>query len=373
VTSLEAYRREEFPITAEWAYFNHASTGPMPQRSARAMQDLAEGQMLRGGLDYRRWIDAVAGLRDAAARLIHAAPEEIAVISNTSQGISFIANGVRWNPGDIVVGVADEFPANYFPWARLEARGVRLRWVPLQHGCVELDELDRSCEGARLLAVSYVQYFSGFRVDLDAVGEICRRRGCRLVVDSIQGLGPFAIDVKRSGIHALSNGGQKWLLGPEGSGFLYVDRNWLPELDIVEFGWTNVAGFPAYSKDPTLRPDAGRFEGGTLNGFGCAGLRASIELLLEVGVERLSEQVHTLAERLLEGAQAKGYQACAARERASGSGIVSICKEGVDAAALAKRLLEEKIVVVPRHGYLRVAPHFYNTAREIDRLVELLP
>jgi selenocysteine lyase/cysteine desulfurase len=373
VVSLEEYRREQFPVAEEWAYFNHASTGPLPRRTARAVQELAEGQMLHGGLDYRRWNEAIAGVRSAAARLIGAGPDEIAIVTNTSEGLSYIANGVDWRPGDVVAGVADEFPANYFPWARLEKRGVKLRWVPLRGGRIDLDELDTACEGARLLAVSYVQYVSGFRVDLDAVGEICRRRGCLFVVDSIQGLGPFPVDVKRSGIQALSNGGQKWLLSPEGTGFLYVDRDFLPEVEIVEFGWTNVAAYPSYSKDPALRPDAGRFEGGTLNGFGCAGLRASIELLLEIGAERLSEQVHTLGERLLECARSKGYEPCAQRDRPSGSGIVSLRKEGVDPVELARRLLSDKIVVIPRHGYLRVSPHFYNTLEEIDRLVGLLP
>lgn len=329
--------------------------------------------MLRGGLDYRAWLDAVAGLRSAAGRLMGAGADEIAVTTNTSQGLSFIANGVDWKKGDVVVGVADEFPANYLPWARLEKRGVKPRWVPLREGRVELDELDRACEGARLLAISYVQYVSGFRVDLDAVGEICRRRGCLFVVDAIQGLGPFPVDVKRSGIHALSSGGQKWLLSPEGIGVLYVDRGFLPALDIVELGWTNVAGYPRYSKDPALRPDAGRFEAGTLNGFGCGGMRASIELLLEVGVERLSEQVNRLAQRVYDGAREKGYRPAAERDRESGSGIVSIRKEGVDAAELARRLLSDKIVAIPRFGYLRVSPHFYNTVEEIDRLVALLP
>ncbi len=370
---LEACRSEEFPVAKEWGYLNHASTGPLPRRTAEVVQRLAEGQMLRGGLEYRAWLDAVSGLRTAAARLIHAEPREIAVTTNTSQGLGFLANGIRWKPGDVVVGVADEFPANYFPWARLEERGVELRWVRLREGRLELEDLDRACEGARLLAVSYVQYVSGFRADLDAIGEICRRRGCLFVVDSIQGLGPFPVDVKRSAIHALSNGGQKWLLSPEGTGFLYIDRDLLPELDIVEFGWTNVAGYPQYSKDPALRPDAGRFEAGTLNSIGCAALRTSIELLLEIGVERLSKQVGRLADRLYQAAQDKGYKPRARRDTPSGSGIVSIRKPGVDSSELAKTLLAERIVAIPRFGYLRVSPHFYNTEGEIDRLLDLLP
>ena len=336
VTSLETYRREEFPVGQEWIYFNHASTGPLPRRAAKAIQALAEGQMLRGGLEYRAWLEAVDGLRSAAARLIHAAPEEIAVTSNTSQGLSFIANGVRWRPGDIVVGVADEFPANYFPWARWKTAASRS--AGSLFGTAALTSMSSTGPAPEhdSLAISYVQYVSGFRVDLDAVGEICRRHGCLFVVDAIQGLGPFPIDVKRSGIHALSSGGQKWLLSPEGTGFLYVDRELLPELDIVEFGWTNVAKFPEYSKDPTLRPDAGRFEAGTLNSFGCAGMCSSIELLLEVGVDRLSEQVNLLADRLYHGAKAKGYEPRAERDRASGSGIVSIRKEASTRRSLPK-------------------------------------
>ncbi len=368
---LAAYRKE-FPVGDGYVYLNHAATGPLPRRSAEAMQALAADQMTAGSMHYRDWLAVYAGLREAAARLIGGGPAEIALTKNTSEGLSFVANGLGWRPGDVVVGVSGEFPANYFPWARLADRGVELRWVPLRNGRIDLEELDRACQDARLLAVSFVQYLSGFRLDLDAVGEICRRRGCLLVVDAVQGLGPFPVDVKRSGIHALSASGHKWLLGPEGCAFLYLDPALMEQLEVVEMGWTNVRGFPLYSTELDLRPDAGRFECGTLNTIGCSGLKASIELFLEAGVEAISRQVLTLAAQTAFGARERGFELAAERDDASGSGIVSIRRADVDSSAVAARLAEQKVSISARHGYLRVAPHFHNTSEQIDRFFELL-
>ena len=369
---IERYR-DEFPVLDEAIYFNHASTGPLPRRTAKAMQGMLEGQMLHGGLDWRDWNAAVQEAREAAARLLNADPLDIALTKNTSEGLSFVANGLDWRPGDVVVGVRDEFPANYFPWERLQARGVEVRWLDLVNGRLDLDQVDEACRGARLFAVSYVQFLTGFRLDLDAAGEICRRRGCLFIVDAVQGLGPFPVDVRSSGIHALSASAHKWLLGPEGAAVLYLDRELAEKLDPIEFGWTNVVGFPKYSKEEELRPGAGRFECGTLNTVGAYGLRESIGLFLEIGVSTVAERVSALAERIAAGAAERGYSLAARRDRASGSGIVSIRKDGVDATQLAARLLEEKISVSPRMGYLRAAPHFYNREDEVDRFLSLLP
>ena len=195
---LSVYR-SEFPITESYIYLNHASVSPLPRRVVRAMNDFAEDVMLNGTAHTASWSQCYSGLRSAAARLLAAGPDEIAITKNTSEGLAIIANGLPWRPGDVVVGIKGEFPANYFPWLQLERRGVKLRWLELHQGRVELDELDRACQGARLLSLSFVQYVSGFRVDLDAVGEICGRSGCLLVVDAVQGLGPFPVDVKQAG------------------------------------------------------------------------------------------------------------------------------------------------------------------------------
>jgi selenocysteine lyase/cysteine desulfurase len=223
------------------------------------------------------------------------------------------------------------------------------------------------------LAISYVQYVSGFRIDLDALGEICRRRGCLLVVDAVQGLGPFPVDVKRSGIHALAASAHKWLLGPEGLALLFVDRDLIPQVRPVEFGWTNTAGWRTYSRDPELRAGAARYECGTMNTIGCFGFRASLELFLEAGVERVGAQVDHLAGLIASGAAERGYEVMTSREDGSGSGIVSIRKAGVDSAAVVRKLVENDVSVSPRFGWVRAAPHFYGNEADVAKVLELLP
>jgi selenocysteine lyase/cysteine desulfurase len=369
---LTSYR-VEFPITKSTVYLNHASVSPLPRRTADAMRAVIEDVEVLGLKNYGRWMETVSVLRSAAARLLGCASDEIAITKNTSEGLSFVANGLDWRPGDIVVGIRDEFPANYFPWLRLEKRGVRLRWLDLRNGRVDLEDIDRACDGARLLAISYVQYLSGFRLDLDAIGEICQRRNVLLVVDAVQGLGPFPVDVKRSGIHALSASGHKWLLGPEGCAITFIDRNLMPHVEPVEFGWTNVVGSEQYSHDPSLLPDARRYECGTLNTVGIHGLHASLNLFHEVGVERMADHIHALAQRTVEGAAAKGYEPMITHDRASGSGIITIRKEGADSAAAVRGLDDAGISTAHRFGWIRVAPHFYNSEADIDTLLEGLP
>jgi len=329
--------------------------------------------MLNAGMVYRDWLACYDGTREAAASLVGARAHEIALTKNTSEGLSFIANGLDWRSGDIAVGVREDFPANVFPWTRLGPSGVKLRWLELRDGQLDYDEIDRACEGARLLAVSFVHYLTGFRLDLERVGEICKRRGCLFVVDAVQGLGPFKVDVGRAGVHALSASAHKWLLGPEGSAFLFVADELGEQVEPIEFGWTNVTGFPEFSREENVRPDAGRFECGTLNTVGYYGLRESLGLFLEAGVERIQDKVDGLAQSVLEKCQEKGYEAATVRAPENGSGIVSVRKAGVDAASVVAGLADKRMSVSTRHGWIRASPHFYNTEEEVDQLVELLP
>lgn len=366
--------REQFLASQEYCYFNHAAIAPLPRCTGDAMRAQVADAMLHGVHGFQRWVEDCEALRRAAAAMLQCESGEIAVTKNTSEGLSAVANGLDWRPGDIVVGLASDFPANYLPWRALQTRrGVRFRSLEFRDGALDLADLDRACEGARLVALSYVHFLTGFRWDMAAVGEICRRRGCLLVVDAVQGMGAFPIDVKACGLHALSASGHKWLLGPEGCGVLYIDRDWMHEVEPMEFGWTNLEGFEAYRCDGRLRPDAGRFECGTLNSVGCAGLRASIEFLNSIGTQTTSTAIHGLVERLLDGARVLGYEAAARRDRSNGSGIVSLRKPGVNSAATVGMLLANRVSTSERMGWVRVAPHVYNTSAEIDRLLELLP
>ncbi len=371
VEDLHIRYRHEFPVTAELIYLNHAAVAPLCRRSADAMKRLAEDACTHGSLHYDKWMQTYDALRISAAQLINASHDEIAIVKNTSEGIATIAVGLEWKRGDRVIAFREEFPANYYPWLRLEQRGVQLTWLSIYD---PIGKIAEALPGARLLAISFVNYLSGYRVDLDAIGKLCREHGCFFFVDAIQGMGAFPIDVEASGIDALAADGHKWMLGPEGNGVLYVRRKWLDSIEPVEFGWTNPANYADYSsRDMTLRPDAGRYECGTLNTIGCFGLQAALDLLLEMGVENIAVAVGALADRLATGLQAKGYELMVERTPHTSAGIVSFRHPDRDCRLIVSDLKRQGIMAAPRQGWVRMSPHFYISPDDIDKVLQALP
>jgi cysteine desulfurase/selenocysteine lyase len=334
------------------------------------MQGLIDDALSFGSIHYQTWMAAYERLREAGAKLINASGSEIAIVKNTSEGISMIAAGMKWKTGDVVVAFREEFPSNFYPWKRLEPMGVEVRWLSVEDS---LDRIDEACRGARLLAISFVQYLSGHRVDLNAIGEICERRGTIFFVDAIQGMGAFPLDVNAAKIHALAADGHKWMLGPEGCGILYVRRDFQDQVEPVEFGWTNTAQYFDYSsRDMTLRPDAGRYECGTLNTVGCFGLAASLEFLLEVGIERIAPAVQSRADQIYDGVRRLGFETLAERTPATGAGIVSFRKAGVESALIVRKLKDANISVAGRQGWVRAAPHFYISPADVEQVLDVL-
>jgi len=369
--TLQTRYGDEFPVTSELIYLNHAAVAPLCRRASEAIKHLADDVCRYGSLHYDRWVEGYQGLRQAAAKLINASPAEIALVKNTSEGIAIVAQGFDWRPGDRVVAFREEFPANYYPWARLEKRGVRLSWLSIYD---PFDKIAEAISGARLLAVSFVNYLSGFRMNLKAIGEVCQQRGCFFFVDAIQGMGAFPIDVEACHIDGLSADGHKWMLGPEGNGVLYVRRHWLDSIEPVEFGYTNTARYADYGlRDMTLRPDAGRYECGTLNTAGCFGLRAAMEFLLEVGVANIAYEVQAIADQLAAGVRQKGYQLMIERTPDTGSGIVSFRHPSVDCRSIVSELKRNRILAAPRQGWVRMSPHFYIGPGEIEQVLRVLP
>ena len=363
--------REQFPVTKELIYLNHAAVAPLCQPAADAMKWLAEDACLNGSLHYGQWMESYEGLRASTARLINASPDEIAIVKNTSEGIATVALGIDWKAGDRVVAFKEEFPANYYPWLRLEKRGVSITWLSIYD---PVDVIAEAIPGARLLAISYVNYLSGYRVDLDRIGKVCHENACFFFVDAIQGMGALPLDVEAGYIDALAADGHKWMLGPEGNGVLYVRRKWLDSIEPVEFGWTNPAGYADYSsRDMTLRPDAGRYECGTLNTVGCFGLRAAIDFLLEVGIENVAANVLGLADQLESGARAKGYEVIVPRSENTCSGIISIRHPELDSRMVVSELRQKRILAAPRQGWVRMSPHFYLTSEDIHQVLDALP
>lgn len=355
--------RSQFPSASNLIWLHHAGVSPLCRAAADAMKALADDAVEWASAHYAAWGETCGNLRLSAARLIGASPGEIAIVKNTSEGIATVQMGIDWRRGDRVVAFREEFPANFFPWKLLEARGVQVDWLSIYD---PLDRVAAVCKGARLLAVSFVNYLTGHRVDLEQLGRICSDNGTLFFVDAIQGLGVFPIDVEAMRIDGLASDGHKWLMGPEGCAILYVRRDRQDEIYPAEFGWTNVAGYQDYaSRDLALRPDAGRYECGTLNTIGIYGLQAAIDFVHRVGVEEIGRLVLANSRILAEGLTDLGYELSRPWEAGTASGIVSFRRDGAEPDEMARRLRRANMHAAVRQGWLRLAPHFYQEESEM--------
>jgi selenocysteine lyase/cysteine desulfurase len=245
--------------------------------------------------------------------------------------------------------------------------------VPAEEGRVSQESILRALTSrTRVVTVSFVQYLSGFRLDLEKLGQACAAHGCLLFVDAIQGLGAFPVDVKRANIAGLAADGHKWMLGPEGAAVLYVNRQVMDRIVPSEIGWMTVRHWSDFSRrDLSWRDDARRYECGTLNTVGVYGLGAAVNLLLEVGIPNIAERILDLTDRLRSGLLAQGHSVFGPRARAEASGIVSFVPRRGEAERLLEKFVAHRVQVAARGGMVRIAPHFYNTEEEIDRVLEL--
>ena len=370
----------EFPVLGSMTYLNHAAVAPICGRAAEALKRYADQAATESYLTAG-WYRRVTEVRSLAARLIGArGPQEIALIPNTSTGLSMVANGLKWSAGDEVVITGVEYPANRYPWIDLaHRRGVRVVEVP-QHadGRIDVEDVVNAITNStRVVAISHVQYASGHRIDLKPISDVAHMAGAYLCVDAIQSVGVLPVDVQAMGIDFLAADGHKWMLGPEGAGVLYCHEDLAPNMHPSVVGWMNMVNAVDYGNyDYTFQPDARRFEAGTWNIGGFLALAAALDMILEVGVDVIWARVDALNTRLCEGLADKGYRVFTPRRDAgerSGIVVFEAAEGGPSAAEIVKRLAEKKIAVALREGRLRVSPHFYNSRAQIDALVAALP
>jgi selenocysteine lyase/cysteine desulfurase len=366
--------RDEMPVTRRWAFFDHAAVAPISGRAQRAIGDYAADLAENGDVNERRWLDRIEEVRRLAGQLIGADPLDVAFVKNTSEGIGIVAEGFPWQAGDNVVTAQEEYPANIYPWLNLQGRGVEVRLVASRDRRLWLDDIRAAIDArTRIVSLSFVEFASGFRNDLDALGGLCRQRGVLFLVDAIQGLGVLPLDVQRTPLDFLAADGHKWLLGPEGAGIFHVRRDLLDRLHPVGIGWNSVVGCRDFSRiDFQLKPHAGRWESGSLNVAGITGLGASLAWLLEIGIEAIAGRVRELTDYLCERATQAEMEVYSSRRPEDKSGIVSLVLPGTDVRQAVRRCRAEGIVVNQRAGRLRVSPHCYNTAAEIDQLMSVL-
>lgn len=366
--------RAEFPFVAEWAYLNHAGVSPLARRVSAAMQALLDDNgraLVDWDPDHGRALLDTG--RATVARLIGATPDEIAWVQNTSVGLNLIAQSLPLRPGDNVILCNIEFPSNVYPWLNLERRGIEVRLIPPDGGGLSLAAAEAHADArTRVITTSAVQFLTGYRADLAALGELCRARNMYFVVDGIQSLGHMPTDVRAWKVDFLAAGGLKSLMGPPGQGFLYVRRERLEELQPVFAGPLSVANWEDWlDYNLTFRSGAARFEQGTYNYMGIAGLVEAIQMLLSLGLEKVDAWMRHLTDRLIADLDRYGYRILSNPDPRYRSAIISFAVPGSPEAAF-ERLKGARVMTAVRAGYVRVSPHCYNTEDEIARVGEVL-
>ncbi|MFH1311766.1 MAG: aminotransferase class V-fold PLP-dependent enzyme [Candidatus Eisenbacteria bacterium] len=367
--------RKLFPIAERLAYLNHAAVSPLSVRVRGAIRKQLDEQVEWGVLAEQRWVKRAEEARKHAAGLLKAKPSEISFVTNTSQGLNLFARGITWKRGDNVVLPRVEFPANVYPWLSLEDQGVRIKFVPEREGRIIVEDIERAIDRrTRVVAVSFVEFSSGYRNDLELIGKLCRKRGVYLVVDGIQGVGALDLDVRKCRIDALSAGGHKWLLSPQGSGIFYCSSRVVKKLKHPMPGWMSVVGWQNYYEfDYKLFPDSRRYESAQLNFLGITGLLESLKLVNSLGIHDVETRVIAVTDHLCDLLRSGGFRIYSPRESGEKSGIVSFYPRKHKAEAVHGRLLKRGFVTSARQGRIRVSPHLYNTFEEMEKLVRALP
>ncbi len=383
---VRALLRELMPVSKKYAYFDHAAVGPIPRPAAEAIQKWSNQSLYDGDVFWPEWSAAASRLRISAAKLLNCQSNEIALIPNTTFGINMIAQGYTWIGPPLkesVVVLSNEFSSNLLPWLALERRGVEVRKVAVnEFGVVSLDAIREAIDKTtRLVAVSWVGYLSGFRLDLAKLCEMVHSAGAQLFVDAIQGLGVFPLNTQEISIDYLAADGHKWMLGPEGAGLLFIRQKNLERLEPLMQGWGSLQMAGKFqTKDMVLKNDASRYEGGSANHVGQIGLSESLQILLDHGCHQednlIASAVLENAANIEEGLKSAGANVFRARSDRNVdselSGILTFEVPGLDPNELRNVFQKEEIVLSVRHNRLRVATHAYNNQEDIDRLVTTL-
>lgn len=371
-------RQRYFPISKSKIFMAHAAVAAMPGPVAEAMNRFIRGHS-EDFPEYPETLALIRQTRESAARLVHASTEEIALLGPTSLGLSLVANGITWSPGDEIVCYLDDYPANVYPWINLREKGVVVRFVePAQVGELTVETLDRVLTPkTKLVALASCSFISGFRIDISAIGKLLRERGILFCLDAIQTLGAFPTTVEY--VDFLSADAHKWLLGPVAIGVVHVRKELFDLCRPTLLGAWNVKGlgYVAQNKIEFVE-GAQRYEPGILNYPGIAGMKAAIDFLLEIGIEKIAERILSIRNRLVSGLGELGFQSLGVNQApANQSGIVTVSHPTRDIASAHQRLRENQVICSPREDrqgnhYLRFSPHFYNTEDEVDRVLELL-
>jgi selenocysteine lyase/cysteine desulfurase len=366
--------RQYFPVTDQLIYLNHAGVSPVSLQVKQAVETFLEESTQKGILAVEKWYRRAEEIRQKISEFVGAGKDEITFVRSTSHGLALVAEGIDWKEGENVVTASCEFPSNVYPWLNLARRGVETRLVQPRQGEVHLSDIqDHICSKTRVVSLSWVEYQNGFTNDLEAVGSYCHERGIYFCVDGIQGIGALPLNLSELHVDFCSADGHKWILAPEGVGFLYVSERVMDRIHPVIVGWHSVKNALDFENLAfTLREDARKFEEGSHHMMGIFALGAAVNLLAEIGVSRVWGHVSALCDQAVDGMQRKGYEILSPLAEKKRSGILTFRSKRRSTPELFRRLTEAQMVVAVRAGGIRISPHFYNTAEEMERFLEIL-
>ncbi len=365
--------RKEFPHTQSgMVYLNHAAVSPLSFRVRDAVDRYQTRRALKGIEPYPWILKTIQETRELLAQMIGARADQIAFVLNTTDGLNIIAQGIDWQPGDHVLINDLEFPANAYPFLNLRRRGVVVDVLHARDYKITTDAIAECLtDRTKLVSLSHVQFATGAKADLTAIGKLCRERDILFAVDAIQSLPHTSLDVERDNIDFLACGGQKWMMSDTGIAFIFVSDRALERMHQGYLGWLSIENpFDFTLRPEELRPGAGRFENGTLNFAGITALNASLKLFFEFGLKEMERAVLDLTGYLIDRLAQRGIEVITPKDEREHSGIVSF--NFPDAEKVFERLHNQNIIISLRQGRLRVSPHFYNTEEEIKKLMAAL-
>ncbi len=369
--------RKLFPAAQKYTYLNSAAVSPMPSVAVEAVLSQLKDVSENGTLNYTDWIATKDRARGLIAEMLNVRADQVAFLRNTSDGFASVANGLTWQKGDNIVSFEREFPANFYAWRMVRDRfGVELKLCPERDGRIDTDELLALIdENTRLVSISAVQFASGFRADLERIGEAARKVDALFAVDIIQGFGAMPFDLAAQGVDIAAGASHKWLFSPEGCGMLYLSDNARERVEPTLVGWISVeTPWNFEDREQPFKPTALAWESGTGGISLFYGLEQSLRILRDAGLENIENYLEELSDYLCELVAGKNYEIVSSRAKGEKSQIVCIKhRGGLTSNEIAKRLEEEKIIVSPRGDRLRIAPHFFNNRADIEKLAEILP
>ncbi len=367
--------QNDFNLDPNLIYVNHAAVAPLPVCTVNAIKAFADECGEVGSTHYLKWLETEQQLKTNLAALIHAqSADEIALLKNTSEGLSIIAKGIEWRAGDNVVISNEEFPSNFIVWDALRAQGVELRIANISNTAYPEKAIIEQMDGStRLLSISSVQYASGLRLNMELLGKACQSYHALYCVDAIQQIGALQFNVQDIGADFVIADGHKWMLAPEGLALFYCKHSSMQALQLQQYGWHMVDDLSDFDNmtNWTMAKTARRFECGSPNTLTIHALHASTQLLLNHGMHRIENAVLNNVRSLIRlFSSLKDINMLSPTDSTRHGGIFTFSKQGVDNQSLYEYLLSKGVVCAPRGGGIRFSPHYYNQQSEFEQLAE---